>query len=157
MKFLVTYKSVTGNTKKIAEAIYGELPDDKEFKPIDEVDSIDHDFAFIGFPINASKPVKDAADFIKEKANGKKVAIFVTHSTPMGAPPLEGILNACKEVTVGSELLGFFDCQGEFPESLVKFGEQFKKMREATMGLPNESDIQKAREFAKNVLSKLNN
>ena len=155
MKFLVTYKSVTGNTKKIAEAIYDELPDNKEIKPIDEVDTIDHDFAFIGFPINAGKPLKDASDFIKEKASGKKVAIFVTHSTPMDAPPLEPMLNACKEVTVGSEMVGFFDCQGEFPESLAKLNEQFKKARETTMGLPNESDLQKAREFAKTVVNKL--
>ena len=153
MKFLVTYKSVTGNTKKIAEAIYGELPDDKEIKPIEEVDSIDHDFTFIGFPINASKPVKDAADFIKEKAGGKKVAIFVTHGTPPGAPSLEGMLNACKEVTVGSELLGFFDCQGELPESLLKF----VKFGKATIGFPNDSDIEKAREFAKKIIGKLNN
>ncbi len=37
MKTLVTYMSQTGNTKKIAEAIYGELEGEKDIKPIAEV------------------------------------------------------------------------------------------------------------------------
>ena len=37
MKSLVTYMSQTGNTKKIAEAIFEELPGEKEIKPLDEV------------------------------------------------------------------------------------------------------------------------
>ena len=32
MKLLVTYLSQTGNTKKVAEAIYGELSGDKELQ-----------------------------------------------------------------------------------------------------------------------------
>jgi flavodoxin len=34
MKVLVAYMSQTGNTKKVADAIYGALPEPREIKPI---------------------------------------------------------------------------------------------------------------------------
>ena len=53
MKVLVSYMSKTGNTKKVAEAIFEEISDEKEIIPIDEVDSIEgFDIAFLGFPIH---------------------------------------------------------------------------------------------------------
>jgi len=39
VKTLVTYMSKTGNTKKVAEAIFDEINGEKEIKTIDEVDS----------------------------------------------------------------------------------------------------------------------
>ena len=53
MKVLVAYMSKTGNTRKVAEAIYDEITDDKEIKTIDQVDTIvPYDVAFLGFPIH---------------------------------------------------------------------------------------------------------
>nr|MQY61352.1 flavodoxin [bacterium] len=40
-KILVTYLSQTGNTKKIAEAIFEDLEGDKTIKPMDEVQKIE--------------------------------------------------------------------------------------------------------------------
>ncbi len=52
MKILVAYRSVTGNTNTIAEAIFGEIEGEKEIKPFKDVDTIDgYDFIFIGCPI----------------------------------------------------------------------------------------------------------
>ena len=52
MKILVTYRTRSGNTKKIAEAIYGEISAEKIIKPWQEVENLDeYDFSFIGFPI----------------------------------------------------------------------------------------------------------
>ena len=46
MKTLVTYMSQTGNTKKIAEAIYETISGEKEIKQLKEIDSLeDYDFA----------------------------------------------------------------------------------------------------------------
>ena len=41
MKVLVAYKSQTGNTRKIAEAIFGEIQEEKEIKRIADVDSLE--------------------------------------------------------------------------------------------------------------------
>ncbi len=40
MKVLVTYLSRTGNTRKVAQAIFEEIKDEKEIKPIADVDSL---------------------------------------------------------------------------------------------------------------------
>ena len=41
MKILVGYMSLTGNTKKIAESIYEELPDDKMLMELKDVANLD--------------------------------------------------------------------------------------------------------------------
>ena len=49
-RILVTYQSQTGNTKKVATAIFDALPEPKEVKPIREVESLeDYDLIFLGF------------------------------------------------------------------------------------------------------------
>ena len=41
MKVLVAYMSQTGNTKKVAEAIYGAIPQPKEIKRVEDVTSLE--------------------------------------------------------------------------------------------------------------------
>ena len=62
MKILVAYLSKTGNTKKVAEAIFDEITDEKELKKIEDVDSLDgYDYSFLGFPIQRMGPDKKTA------------------------------------------------------------------------------------------------
>jgi flavodoxin len=83
LKMLVTYMSKTGNTKKVAEAIYGEIECEKEIKPSDEVNSLDgYDLAFLGFPIHSFGPDKKAKRFLEEQTKGKRIAFFITHASP---------------------------------------------------------------------------
>jgi flavodoxin len=50
-RVLVAYMTSTGNTKKIAEAIYSEIATEKEIKPVREVQNLEgYDLAFLGFP-----------------------------------------------------------------------------------------------------------
>ena len=164
MKILVTYFSQTGNTKKIADAIFEEIQTDKEIKPINEVNNLDeYEFAFIGFPVHAGGPAKKAADFIKKHATDKKVAIFVTHAMPADNEMLPDLLNKCKKAANKADIEGFFDCQGVLAEKvaqmLLKSGnpqlEFFGKMRDMTVGHPNEEEIESARNFAKEIIEKL--
>ncbi|MHA2397072.1 MAG: flavodoxin family protein, partial [Candidatus Thorarchaeota archaeon] len=49
MKVLVTYRSGTGNTEKIAKAIFEEINVEKEFGPFNDVKTLDgYDFIFVG-------------------------------------------------------------------------------------------------------------
>lgn len=164
MKFLVTYISQTGNTKKIAEAIYETIPEEKELKPLGEVESLDdYDFVFIGFPVQQFGPIQKASKFLKTKASGRKIAIFVTHATPPGIPILEGILAKCKKAATGSELVGFFDCQGELSENVAQMlmridnpqMQEFGKMRHLTVGHPDASEVESARVFARDIMDKI--
>ena len=164
MKTLVTYLSLTGNTKKIAEAIYETISEEKEIKPLAEVKDLDdYNFVFIGFPVHQSGPPAKAKKFIESKAKGRKIALFVTHASPPGAPFLEPILVKCKVIADGSDLVGFFNCQGvlaqQVADMLLKMKDpkfqEFGKMRHTTVGHPNAEEVENARIFAKEIIKKI--
>jgi flavodoxin len=86
LKTLVTYFSLTGNTKKIAEAVYETLESDKEINKIEESTNLhEYDLVFVGFPVHShSLPFKVEA-FIKNIPQGKKIALFSTHGALTGS------------------------------------------------------------------------
>jgi len=164
MKTLVTYTSQTGNTKRLAEAIYDAIPGDKEIKTLKEVESLDdYGLSFIGYPVNSSAPNKDAKRFIGKKAEGKKIAMFVTHATPAGMGAIDDILIKCKTAAKNSDLVGFFDTQGELSEKIANMlinapdpnMQAFGKMREATIGKPDEEALDQARKWATDIMQKI--
>lgn len=161
MKVLVAYVSRTGNTKKIAEAIFEEIQADKEIKELGEVDSLEgYDLAFIGYPIMRFVPAKPAWEFLKKNSSGKKVALFMTHAAPEGAPPVQDFIAKSKEAAVGADVVGIFDCQGELSEAmretLLKMDNpEFRAFGELgpwTKGQPDAARIEKARAFAREIM-----
>jgi len=49
VKVLVAYMSRTGNTKKVAEAIHGAIPQPKEIRRVEDVTSLEgYDLSFLG-------------------------------------------------------------------------------------------------------------
>jgi len=164
MKTLVAYFSQTGQTKKVADAIYESIEGDKELKELSEVDSLEgYDVSFIGFPIHAFGPSKDGKEFLEEKAAGKKVALFITHAAPEDQEGIDEWLDKCKAAAAGAELVGFFDCMGELSEQIADFlmknddpkMRSFGERRPDTVGQPDESRLQRARDFAKEVMGEV--
>ncbi len=164
MKVLVAYLSQTGNTRKVAEAIYDAIEADKELKPLGEVESLEgFDLAFIGFPIHAANPASDAKAFLEEKARGRKVAVFITHSNPEDGENVARYLENCRASLVDVDLVGMFNCQGEMAEAIMEFlsksenprHRQFAEYAPQTKGQPDESRLEKARAFAREVMEKV--
>jgi len=160
MKTLVTYMSQTGNTKKIAEAIYGELKGEKEIKPISEVEDLGgYDLAFIGFPILQFDIPPVVKSFLSANTKGKKIAIFMTHAVPEGFEAIHSWTGSYKQAAVGANIVGAFDCRGELAQPVIDMllksddpqMKAFAEMGPATKGQPDESRVQKAKEFAKKV------
>lgn len=164
MKVLVTYISLSGNTKKIAEAIFEEIQTEKEITPLKEVDNLEgYDLAFIGFPVHGFGPAKEAQTFLKKNAQDKKIALFVTHAMSPENEMLEGLLKKCKKPASKADLVSFFNCQGELAENTAKSliesnnpqMQQFGKMRETTVGHPDAKEIENACVFARETIEKL--
>lgn len=168
---LVTYMSVTGNTKKVADAIYGEIEGTKEMRPIDQVESLDgYELSFIGFPIYQFGVPPPVRKFIEEKAKGKRVALFYTHasfSEPRVMPESEGLLKNIhknvRQAAAGVVLMGTFDCRGELAENVAQGClrsndpkvQMFGKLRDMTLGHPDTSELEAAKVFAQEMVVKI--
>jgi len=163
MNTLVTYWSQTGNTRKIAEAIYETLSCEKEIKPFDEVVSLEgFELTFIGFPVMKFGPPGQAKKFIDTLAKGRTIALFVTHATlsesrdPSQQDMLEKELNRCRAACAQSDLVGMFHCQGELSEKIanelhasgILMLMEFAAWRPNTIGHPDHQEIEQAQDFA---------
>jgi flavodoxin len=163
MKTLVAYMSQTGNTKKVAEAIYGAITEEKEIKELGDVDSLnEYDFAFVGFPIHAFGPAEPAKKFLETHAAGKKIALFITHAAPEESEEVKGWLKTCEEAASRSDVLNMFDCQGELAPSIMDMLLQsddpniraFGELGPMTKGQPDEARLERARAFARETMEK---
>ena len=170
MNVLVTYFSQSGNTEKIAKAIYEEAAkankaDLKKLADITPGDVAGYDVVFIGSPLHAGSlaaPVKECLGVL-QASSGQKMAGFITHFAPAYPDQdmdkfAEPIKAACKEK--GIEYMGCFDCQGALAESmhaavqkkLNMSDEQWAGMVKQMTGRPNEEDVTNAKACAKDVL-----
>jgi flavodoxin len=166
MKIMVTYWSQTGNTKKVAEAIFRAIPFEKTIQPLNEVDTLDgYDLIFIGFPVMQFGSPPPARKFIKTHATGKNIALFVTHAMlsdkadPLQQAMLGKELDKCAETCASANLLGLFHCQGELSEKMaaeltasgIPMLMEFAAMRPATLGHPTAGEIELAEKFGAHV------
>jgi flavodoxin len=119
MRILVAYMSQTGNTKKVAEAIYDMVPQQKEIKHIEEVQSLDgYNLIFLGFPIHNFGPDEQSANFLKLKTKNRNLALFITHAAPEGGPVVQNWVQKFADAAIGANICGLFDCQGELSQQV---------------------------------------
>lgn len=123
MKTLVVYSSRTGNTEKVAKAVFEALPGPKQIFPAaDAPDPSGHDFIALGFWVDKGTADAAAAEYFKT-VTGKKIALFGT----LGAYPDSDHARQClvnvRKLVRGNEILGEFLCQGKVDPGLVKMME----------------------------------
>lgn len=166
MKILVTYSSKTGNTEKIANAVYEALKDkDADIKKIADADFGGYDVIVLGYWLKSGTANDEAAEAMK-KLSGKKVVLFGT----LGAGDYDGyhkqsINNVEKLLPSDCALLDhkLFRCTSI---RLKALREQYAKEPndaqvkwlledyEKNANRPDEEDFKDAREFVLAALSK---
>jgi flavodoxin len=163
MKVLIAYHSVSGNTRKVAEAIYKEIKADKEMKALNDVKDLKgYDLSFIGLPIHAYGPANEAKAFLEKKAAGKEIALFITHASPEDEPLVQQWLAACKIAASSANIVGLFHCRGELAQNVadMMIGSKdpqlaaWAERRKETLGQPDAERLKKARKFAKEIMGK---
>ena len=172
MKVLITYFSQTGNTEQIAKAICEEAAaaHEADLKKVEEIAAGDlaaYDLVFVGSPIHGNglaAPVGELMELLPE-GSSFKLAGFVTHAS--SAYEREGFdkgMQSLGDISAGKNItyLGAFDCEGRMSPMLqpmvqeargVSDEDWAKRMAELDKH-PGADDEQKAKEFAKEILSK---
>lgn len=159
-KVLVAYISWTGNTKKVAEAIFESLEGDTTIASMDKIHSLDeYQLIFIGFPVHShSVPIK-TEEFIKKLPSGKKIAFFSTHGSLTGSRLSREALEHASILASNARILGTFTCRGKVSlqamEVLSKSPEHkaWVEMAASAQTHPDESDLEDARSFAKWIVT----
>jgi len=164
VKVLVAYMSKTGNTKKVAEAIFEEISDEKEIMPIDEIESIEgYDIAFLGFPIHMDGPDKKTARILEKHCiNSRKVVLFITHAAPEDSPDLPPALDKFRQAAGHANIVDMFDCQGQLDKTTkrIMFVLPDARLRQCakmdnSQGQPDRTRLDRARAFSRSVMDRL--
>ena len=164
MKALVAYYSESGNTEKLARAIYdGINVPEKEIMPISEENAKDYDVIFVGFPVQASSVPAKVEKFVKNVPEGKKLAFFVTHGSLRGGQLAVSALYHAFSLALKVSVLGTFGCRGQVKpiliEALLKNPEHKAWAIEAqsATGHPDKADLADGKEFAGWMIAKARN
>ena len=119
MKNVIIYSSKTGNTKKIAEAIY-EVISDVEIHSADDISHLEYETIIIGGWIDKGTFDQKALEILK-KIKNKNVAYFFTLGASIESDHAEYCKKNIEEVIISNEniLLGSFVSQGKIDPKLI--------------------------------------
>lgn len=167
-KTLVTYSSLTGNTKLVAENIFEIIDGEKELVSLNDIKNVDidsFDTLVVGYWVDKGSADGRTKRFLKELSN-KNIALFGT----LGADPKSEhgnkVLDRVAKLVEKNNLIGNFLCRGKIDPKLVeKMGkfplklvhpltpERLKRIEDAKPH-PNAEDLAEAKEYFANILNK---
>ena len=169
MKYQVIYTSSTGNTEKMAKAMFAAIPGlDKDIIRFEEgMQPEDADIYFIGFGIHKGTCSMQLLDFMSE-LHHKKIILFGTCGLGSDEEYYKCLEDDVKAwIADDSECIGCFMCQGKMPISVRnKYmdmmgqgnDEKIEKMIrnfDKAMTHPDESDLRNAVAFVEGMIRKL--
>ena len=162
IKAVVTYHSESGNTKKVAEAIYdGILEAKKDIIPLKEgVSTDEYDLVFCGFPVQAHSVPGKVASWVKNLPEGTKIAFFATHGSLRGGELAITAFHHALTLATKLTVLGTFGCRGKVKDSIIeglmKKAEHKAWAQEAqgAAGHPDSGDMEDAKDFADAMITK---
>jgi len=163
MKALVTYYSDTGNTEKIARAIYEAIHLTKEIKPVQDLSSCSgYDLIFCGFPVHAHSVPGKVEAFIKGLPAGQKIAFFSTHGSLRGGQLPKQAFEHAIGLASKAVVLGHFGCRGKVRQNIIEAlmkkpeHQAWAKEAEGAASHPDENDAADGKKFAREMLARLN-
>ncbi len=160
MKTLITYSTLTGNTQKVAEAIFEILEGEKEIMPMKNVkDLASYGRIIAGFWVDKGEANQEAGEFIGKLKN-KELGIFGTlgayhdsdHATRC-------IANVIARVSKHNKVIATFLCQGAIdPKIITRIKEmaalssgrnaitpERKQLWKDAAGHPDQQDLENAK------------
>lgn len=162
MKALVTYYSQTGNTEKLARAIYDAIHFEKELLPIQDIKSTrGYDIIFVGFPVQAHSVPAAVHPFFKNLPKGQPIAFFCTHGSVRGGHlPKQAIEHAIGLASL-AKVLGTFGVRGRVNPKVIDALMQTVQHQawaveaQGAIDHPTDADLADGKTFAKGILAKV--
>ena len=165
MKILIAYSSLTGNTKKLAEALHLELPN-ADLCPISSAPNPDnYDLVFAGFWVEAENANKAMCTFLK-RLGGKPVALFATLGAYPDSQHAADSLKAAEAEIPNGNVIDSFICQGRIDPMMIEWMEQLpsdddnaptdsrRQLWKDAETHPNDQDLENVVSWAKAVIAK---
>lgn len=161
-KFLIVYSSHTGNTKKVAEALYEEAPDGSFLAKAEDMPSASgFDAVFAGYWIDRGGPDSQAAAFLKTIHHQKVVLFETLGADPASEHAVNGLANGAVCLSEDNRVVGTFSVQGAIDPNLIEKMKSMgannphnaQRMADSIQKAafhPNEQDLNKAREYMRN-------
>jgi flavodoxin len=155
---LVTYYSRTGNTKKIAEAIFEAIEGEKTLKSYQDLqpqEIQESQLVLVGFPVHSHGVPFAAEKIIKDIPQGKKTAFFSTHGSLTGSRLSREALEHATVLATKATVLGSFSCRGKVSDEALKILEKspehraWAEMSASARTHPDKHDLEDARAFAR--------
>ena len=145
MKALVTYYTQTGNTEKIARAIFEALPLDKELIPVQDLQGAKgYDIIFCGFPVQVHS--------VPGKAQPS------THGSLRGGQLPKQAFEHAIGLASKAKVIGHFGCRGKADPKIIEFlmktleNRAWAEEAQSADGHPDAADLADAKEFALKML-----
>ena len=161
MKALVAYFTQTGNTEKLAKAVFEAIDVEKDIQPITDLQGAEgYDMVFCGFPVHAHSVPTAVQEFIKGLPAGQKLAIFSTHGSLRGGQLAVTAMEHAMSLAANAKVLGQFGCRGKVSykilDALMKKPEHKAWVEEAqgAASHPNKADLEDGQDFARKMMAK---
>jgi flavodoxin len=159
-KTLITYFSLTGNTRQVAEAIFDAVSGEKVLRPMPEVEDPNfYELIFAGFPVQSHSVPYAAEVFLKKIAAGRRVALFSTHGAVTGSRLSWEALEYASVLVAKAGLVGTFSCRGKVSMKALDVlrkspeHEAWAGMAASAVTHPDTQDLEEARAFARWVMT----
>lgn len=157
MKTLVVYSSQSGNTRKLADAVFEAIAGEKEIYPVEQApDPSGFDPVAVGFWLKAGKPDPQTLEFLT-KIEGQRLFLFATHGAAAGSSHAEGAMAHARSLVPDATVLGTFSCQGEVDPTVLERVSQkpqppvWLKDAPQAAGHPDQGDLREL----KNAIGKI--
>lgn len=162
MKALVAYFSQTGNTEKVARAIFDGIAFvDKEISTIQQAKDLDqYDLFFVGFPVHSHSIPGPMDKFLKSIPDGKKIAFFATHGSLRGGELAVTAFHYAIGQARQRTILGTFGCRGKVEQSIIEKRLESPQDRywameaQSAVNHPDEDDLEDAVNWARWMVMK---
>lgn len=169
-KWLIVYSSVTGNTQQIAEALqegFGARNADLfSIKDADSFSADDYENIAVGYWLTRGAPDAGIQEFLHGLHN-KTIILFQTQGSLLGSEhSVTAFARAALHLAPDNTVLGTFASQGKINPALLarrkedpgnphSANERNKRRWAAAASHPDESDLQRARDFTAAMQHKL--